>query len=139
MLYIIILKIGSRRRLGSSLRNSGWPLSPAGGGRMVEHFKLSSGGGLGVQHFCPPLIVNTLISKCFPRQRGTMSNPQWVQCRPLLIRLPTSSKISLSTLIRFISPFGPAIKPSSDMCINESIFSHVVILIFVLRVNCCVC
>jgi hypothetical protein len=52
MLYIIILKIGSGRKLVgdliefvfyATLKLDGI-MSPAGGGRMVEHFKLSSGG-----------------------------------------------------------------------------------------------
>ena len=39
-----------------------------------------------------------------------------------------------STLIQFISPFGPATKPSSDMSINEIIFFLVYFKLFV-KVN----
>ena len=50
-------------------------MSPAGGGRMADHLKLSIGGGLNahlIVHFfyrndCPPLSVNTFKSKYFPR------------------------------------------------------------------------
>ena len=45
-------------------------MSPASGGRMVDYFKLSNGGGLNGQLDCPPPIAVTLISVCFPRQRG---------------------------------------------------------------------
>ena len=57
-------------------------MSPAGGGRIFEHFKLSCGGGLGVALSCPPQFVNTFRSSYFPRQRGTMDTP--------LIRLPAN-------------------------------------------------
>ena len=69
------------------------PDSYRDGAGWSNHFKLSSGGRLGVQLICPPPFVVILISNYFPRQRGTMNNP-----------------------------FGAAIKPSSDRCINEIIF-----------------
>ena len=50
-------------------------MSPAGGGRIAKHFKLSSGGGLGMQPNCPPPFVKTFKSNYFPRQRGTMCTP----------------------------------------------------------------
>ena len=77
-------------------------MSPAGGGRMIEYFRLSSGGGLGLALNCPPPIANYSVALAYPLT--DMIKNFFLNFDPVHFSV------------------GPATKPSSDMCLNEIIF-----------------
>jgi hypothetical protein len=64
-------------------------MSPAGGGRTVEHFKLSIGGGLDVALNRPPLLCKNIYIVVLPPPAGDNEQPAMGIVSPWLMRLPT--------------------------------------------------